>query len=159
MRIIPLATILFAFANLLVGCGEKTAAPPLPQEKPETVVKQFYEHLSEAGIRGGNVSIQEAYKLVSQHSQMHRQRFAGIIKQYPSGFMANIVKSSIDEEKRLAVVTIEYRMASMFGKGYLVNTDIPLVVDDKTNTWKIDFTGEFDDQDEASIRKAMKKAM
>jgi hypothetical protein len=158
MRILPLVTTIFAITSLLVGCGI-TGSEPLPVEKPETVVNRFYEHLSEAGIRGGNISIKEAYKLVSPLAGLHQQRFAGIVKKYPPGFLAKVVKSTVDVDERIAMVTIEYRMASMFGNGYMVSTDIPLVVDEENKTWKIDFTGEFDSQDQASIRKNMKKAM
>lgn len=140
---------------VLVGCegvvGNKVA---LPTETPEAVVTQFYEFISEAGIRGGTIPIKEAYKMVSSKSQMHEQRFVGIIRKYPPGFKVDVVGSQILKEENQAVVTVEYKMASAFGSGYIVNTDVHLVVDKDSNTWKIDFTGESDDQDVASLKKA-----
>ncbi len=150
-----LATLVFSTMILLGGCGEgpQESHKPLPTEKPEAVVSKFYEYISEAGIRGGTIPIKEAYKMVSPATRMSQQRFVGIVKKYPPGFKAEIVDSRIKEKERQAVVTIEYRMASMFGKGYKVSTRLPLVVDEEKGVWLIDFTGESDDQDAAAMKK------
>ena len=150
------ATLFFSviFFNILIaGCGEFGDNRPLPAEKPEAVVKRFYELVSEAGIRGGTIPIKEAYKMISPQSQMHRSRFIGIIKKYPTGFKVDVVGSKVSKKERRAVVTVEYKMASSFGSGYTVNTDLYLLVDEESDAWKIDFTGESDDQDIASLKK------
>jgi hypothetical protein len=42
----------------------------------------------------------------------------------------------------------------MFGNSYTVSNVIALNVDDATNTWKVDFTGETDSQDLAAVKEA-----
>lgn len=154
MRAVTAFLAIVFFSALIAGCGgsdgNRTA---LPMEKPEAVVEQFYEFVSEAGIRGGTMPIKEAYKMLSSQSQMHQQRFVGIIKKYPPGFKVDVMGATINSDKGQAVVGIAYKMASAFGAGYTVNTDTHLVVDKDSNTWKIDFTGESDDQDVASLKK------
>ena len=139
---------------LVAGCGQPSeAAKPLPSVPPEAVAVQFYEHISEAGIRGGTIPIKEAYKMVSPGTGMSQQRFIGVVKQYPAGFKVSVVKTSVLEKERRAVVTVEYRMASMFGEGYLVSTDLRLVVDEENLAWMVNFTGETDDQDVTALKK------
>ncbi len=45
-------------------------------------------------------------------------------------------------------------MPSSFGGIYAVRTDVHLNVDGETNTWKLDFRGDTDDQDREAITKA-----
>lgn len=138
---------------VLAGCGESDK--PLPEVKAEDVVKKFYEYISEAKIRGGHLLIREAYKLTSsKESRLSQARFIEIINKYPSGFMADVLGAAV--KGRHADVTIEYKVASMFGAAHTVRTDIPLNIDEETNTWRIDFTGETDGQDLATLRKAEK---
>jgi hypothetical protein len=57
LAVLLLAGVSFAAINL--GTQEK----PLPEETAVLVVEKFYEYISEAKIRGGNLLINEAYKL------------------------------------------------------------------------------------------------
>ena len=125
---------------------------PLPEQSPEVVVEKFYEYVSEAKIRGGSLLIREAFKLTSgDQSRYGQAKFLEVINNYPAGFKATIVKSDIQGWR--AEVVIEYEMASLFGGAYKVNAVVPLIVDEETNTWKIDFRGDTDDQDLDKIRK------
>jgi len=141
--------LLLTTAVLTVGgcSGEK----PLPEINAKSVVEKFYEYVSEAKIRGGKLLLHEAYKLTSgDQSRFDKAKFMETLAKYPSGFKVDIVKSEIRD--RHAEVTIAYKMASMFGDAYSVSTVIPLNVDEETNTWKIDFKGDTDDQDLDTIR-------
>jgi len=139
-----------SFAAINLGTEEM----PLPEETPVSVVENFYEYISEAKIRGGNLLINEAYKLTSgAQTRTDRALFLGVVNRYPSGFKADIVDSTISG--RHAVVTIDYRMPSNFGGVYNIRTQVHLNVDEESNTWKLDFRGDTDDQDRESITKAM----
>ncbi len=127
---------------------------PLPEETAVSVVEKFYEYVSEAKIRGGSLLISEAYKLTSgAQSRTDQALFLGIVNRYPPGFKVEIVESGV--QGRHAIVTIEYQMPSSFGDIYTVRTDVYLGVDEETNTWKLDFRGDTDDQDRETIIKAM----
>jgi hypothetical protein len=126
---------------------------PLPNEPAEAVAEKFYEYISQARIRGGTLLIREAYKLIdTERSKMSEARFTEIVQKYPSGFRVEVVNAEIVE--RHAEVTVEYQLPSMFGNGYTVSNMIALNVDDATNTWKVDFTGETDSQDLAAVKEA-----
>jgi hypothetical protein len=144
--------------TILSGCEDSQASKPLPTVEPQVQVLKFYEYISEAGIRGGSLPLKEAYKMISASSNMSEQRFTGIAKNYPSGFKIDIVKVTTQEKKRQSVVAISYKMASQFDEsGYVVKTDIPMVVDEESLTWKIDFTGESDNQDPAELKQVASK--
>lgn len=140
-----------SFAAINFGHQEK----PLPEETAVSVVEKFYEHISEAKIRGGSLLINEAFKLTGGvQSRTDRALFLGIINRYPPGFKVEIVESKVRGGH--AIVTIEYQMPSSFGSIYTVRTDVHLNVDKETNTWKLDFRGDTDDQDRATVAKAMR---
>ncbi len=146
-------------ALLLVGAGfaainfSLQEAPP-HEETAVVVVEKFFEYISEAKIRGGSLLINEAYMLTSgDRSRTDRARFMGIVNRYPPGFKAEIVESTVRD--RHAIVTIEYQMPSSFGGSYAIRTSVHLNVDEVSNTWKLDFRGDSDNQDRESITKAM----
>ena len=139
-----------SFAAINFGYQEK----PPPEEAAVSVVEQFYEYISEAKIRGGSLLINEAYKLTGgAQSRTDRALFLGVINRYHPGFKVDIVESKVRGGH--AIVTIEYQMPSSFGSVYTVRTDVHLNVDRQTNTWKLDFRGDTDDQDRATVAKAM----
>lgn len=154
-----LKMVLSSFISLIflfiTGCSsEGIGMKTLPEEGPETVVKRFYDYISEAKVTEGTIPIREAYKLtMADRSQLSEARFIEIIKQYPPGFKVDIVSSEIKGTH--AEVTIEYKMASIFGGEYTAHTVIPLEVDKTTNTWKIDFTGESEEDDKGILEKGM----
>lgn len=145
------------FIFVAVGLGISSCGgpveKPLPKEKPEAVAKRFYEYISEAGIRGGTLTLKEAYKMVSVRDRMSERRFIGVVKKYPPGFKVDIIDTKIRKEERQAVVSIEYKMASMFGAGYTMSDELNLVVDEGSDVWKVDFTGESDAQDVETLKK------
>ncbi len=137
---------------VIAGYQENT---PLPDNKAEAVVEKFYEYISEARLRGGTRLIREAYKLIdSEQSKLSEAKFIEIVQKYPSGFRIEVVDAEVVE--RHADVTVEYKVPSMFGEGFTVRNVIPLNVDEATNTWKVDFTGETDSQDLAAIKESAK---
>jgi len=145
---IAAASVLLVAATVF---GVYEEVRPLPAEPAETVVEKFYEQISLAKIRGGTLLIREAYKLVdSERSRVSEARFVDVVQKYPSGFKVTVVGAEIVE--RHADVTVEYEVGSMFGDNFTIRNVIPLNVDEATNSWKIDFTGETDGQDLAAAR-------
>ena len=143
------AASLLLIAATVVGIYGQTG--PLPEESAGSVVEKFYERISQAKIRGGTLLIRDAFKLVdAERSRLSEAKFVEVIQKYPSGFMVTVTGTQIVE--RHAEVTIEYELSSMFGDSFTVRNVIPLNVDEETNTWKIDFTGETDTQDLAAAR-------
>jgi hypothetical protein len=127
----------------MTGCGQTdaTVSNGDPVKGPVAVTKQFYEYISEAKIKGGTILIGEAFKLIdSKSANLNLSKFGEIIKNYPPGFMVEVGKAEINNAQ--ALVAISYKMPSSFGDYYTVNGVIPLNVDQTTNSWKIDFTGD-----------------
>lgn len=106
-------------------------------ESPEEVVKKFYSYIAE----GGSSSISEAYRHVSsKRFTLTEDKFKGIVLNYPKNMVVKIIGSKVIKDR--AVVTIEYKCTSAFGGEVCVTTDINLDLDEKSRSWKIDFTGE-----------------
>jgi len=128
--------------TMMAGCGQTTdTSATVPSEGPDVVVKRFYDYITEAKLKGGASPAREAFKLIdSERSQLIVEQFLEVIKQYPPGFQAEVGEAEINGT--LATVAISYKLASSFGGYYTVNEVVPLVLDEKSNTWKVDFTGE-----------------
>jgi hypothetical protein len=142
-------TSFFILYLMLVGCGQED---PLVNsaEGPEVVVERFYEYISEAKVNGGGSPAREAFKLISAERSHYRvEQFLEVIKKYPSGFKVDVGEVAINGTR--ALVTISYKMPSMFEDGYTMTTEVPLNIDSVTNTWKIDFTGETDSMDQDNV--------
>lgn len=133
------------FAAFWAGCSKK---PSLPEEKPEEVVKKFYAYIKE----GGTTTLGEAFRLTKK-SNLFEDEFKKIVSDYPKEMEVKVLGSKIDEEKNIATVAIEYKTPSSFGGFMVANTDINLVVDPETNSWKIDFTGDTRDENPNSYSK------
>ena len=130
---------------IITGCEQSTGSV-IPAQEADVVVERFYDYISEAKITGGTTPLREAYKLISSDkSRLSQAKFIEIASKYPPGFRADITKTEINGVQ--AKVTIAYKMPSAFSD-YTVTTDIPLNLDEATNSWKIDFTGENDGQEQ-----------
>ncbi|MBE9502712.1 MAG: hypothetical protein IME96_00880 [Proteobacteria bacterium] len=106
-------------------------------ESPEETVTKFYAYISD----GGPTSLDEAYKLLStKHQTISEDRFRSIVLNYPSNFKVTVTDGKIVEN--IAIVPIEYEIASSFGGSFTGRTEINLDADEKSRDWKIDFTGE-----------------
>lgn len=128
--------LLLFFIVSIIGCS-RSSAPP--KETPEMVVAKFYEFTGTGGTR----AISEAYRLTNaKESKLTEDRFREIVRRYPEGMKVRVLKSDI--EKDVAKVAIEMMLPSFFGE-YKTETYVYLKLDRETNNWKIDFTGELQD--------------
>ena len=135
---------------VITGCGQTGVSSATPSEGPEVVLKRFYGYIEEAKLKGGASPAREAFKLIdAEHSQLIVEQFLEVVKKYPPGFQAEVGEAEINGAQ--ATVAISYKMASSFGGYYTVNEVIPLVLDKKTNSWKVDFTGETDGMDRETV--------
>ena len=106
-------------------------------ESPEETVEKFYAYINE----GGPSSLDEAYKLLSsKHTTISEDRFRSIVLNYPSNLKVTVTDGNIKED--IAIVPIECEMESSFGGSFTVRTEVNLDIDEKSRSWKIDFTGE-----------------
>jgi hypothetical protein len=146
---------LFVFYFSLTSCDQWDAVS-IPEEGPEVVVERFYGYISEAKIRGGSSPARAAFKLISaERSRLRVEQFLEVIKKYPPGFMADVGEVKINGTQ--AFVTISYRMPSMFDGEYTMTAKVPLTIDEPSNTWKVDFTGETYGMDrDAALEEARK---
>ncbi len=155
----PIRTLLIGlFAGLLMVAAGFAAINFKEQEKPQpvlsavSVVEKFYEYVSEAKIRGGSMLIREAYKLTDgAQTRTDQALFLEVVSKYPSGFKVDIIDSTV--LKNHAVVTIEYQLSSSFGGAIAIRNPVHLNLDTKSNTWKVDFRGDTDDQSRENIAK------
>lgn len=133
-----ISKLLIIIAFVFAGCtANGNSAAIKGKEKPEEVVKKFYSYIAE----GGPTTLKEAYKLVSaKHYKLNEEQFKGITSQYSKDMKVNIISSDI--KKNIAIVNIEYSVPSAFGGNFMAKTEIHLDLDETSNTWKIDFTGE-----------------
>jgi len=106
-------------------------------ESPEEVVGKFYAYISD----GGPTSLAEAYRLLStkQH-EITEDRFKAIVLNYPDDLKVKVIDGNIVEN--VATVPIEYETSSSFGGVFTIKTEVNLNIDEKTKSWKIDFTNE-----------------
>lgn len=134
-KIVYILIIMFLF-----GCSSSQQTPP--EETPEKVVEQFFKLLSE----GGPTSLAEARKMISDKYYMPSESsFKKWVENYPSSSEIKNLKSTIIKNKRdevVAQVTLDYTIPSEFGGTLSAKSTMNLILDNKSNTWKIDFTGE-----------------
>lgn len=143
-KVLMLITVLSVIALIVVGIYAYRYSGTIrinTVESPEEVVKKFYNYVAE----GGTTSLSEAYKHISfKRAKMTEDQFKGIVLNYPKDMKVKITSSKILKDR--AVVTIEYSTASAFGGDIIVNTDVSLDLDEKSKSWKIDFTAENEDE-------------
>ena len=125
---------------LLIGCS--SSQQKLPEETPEKVVERFFKLLGE----GGPSSLTEARKMVSDRYYLPTEdNFKRWVDQYPSSTEIKNLQSKIVKDKRdekIVQVTLEYSVPSDFGGTYTAKSSVNLILDNKSNSWKIDFTAE-----------------
>lgn len=136
-----LGCMLLVLAMAMTGCNPSGDTGTLPEDGPEAVTKRFYELISAAKLEGGTTTASEAYKMVDVSiSGLKLEQFLEIIKKYPEKFAVEVGTPELKGTQ--ALVPISYKLPSSFGGEFTVQELLPLNIDPKTNTWKIDFTGD-----------------
>lgn len=138
-KFLVLFIIVSSMSSLVAGCSSRQK---LPEEAPEKVVEKFFKLLAE----GGRSSLSEARKMVSDKYYLPtEEQFKKWVEYYPHDAEIENLQNSIIKDKRdevIAQVTFEYTVPSDFGGTYTAKSVMNLILDDKSNSWKIDFTAE-----------------
>ena len=128
---------------VLHGCssGKK---PVLPQETPQQVVEKFFSYLKSGGKR----TLEEAQRLTNtEDSVVNSETFRRWTEMYDPNTEITVVESKVLEKpteagNTVAEVQLEFKVPSSFG-GFMTSRSLMhLILDKKTNTWKIDFLAE-----------------
>ena len=119
---------------LSIGCSRSSAQP---KETPDMVVNKYYGFISTGGMR----ALSEAYRLTTaKENRLTEDRFKDIVRRYPEGMKIKILATDV-QKNNIAKVTCEMSMPSSFGE-HVTENYVYLKLDKETNSWKIDFTGE-----------------
>lgn len=132
--------------SISIGCS-RSSAPP--KETPDMVVNKYYGFISTGGMR----ALSEAYRLTTaKENKLTEDRFKDIVRRYPEGMKIKVLGTDM-QKNNVVKVTYEMSMPSSFGD-YVTENYVYLKLDKETNSWKIDFTGELQDD---TVRPEEKK--
>ena len=135
-----LAMILGVVLALGIGMVVTGCEKALPSEAPDQVVRRFFSYLGERGP----TSLDAAYQMIDEKCKLERWQMDLVIAKYPQDL--KVLVQGYKLERKRAVVNIGYTMASTFGGEFTVNDEVIVNLDEKSNTWKVDFTGESDEE-------------
>ena len=133
--------------SISIGCS-RSSAPP--KETPDMVVNKYYGFISTGGMR----ALSEAYRLTTaKENKLTEDRFKDIVRRYPESMKIKVLGTDV-QKNNVVKVTYEMSIPSSFGE-YVTENYVYLKLDKETNSWKIDFTGELQDD---TIRPEDKKS-
>jgi len=132
-----------------VACS-KGASSKKPATPPDQVVTKFFELLSE----GGKLTNLEALKMVSgKYTDVNPDNFRRWTDNYTKETSFKTKEVIIQKEPNskgdmVAMVKMEVQSPSTFGGTFTTTSQMNLILDEKTNEWKIDFLAETIDEDQ-----------
>lgn len=132
-----------------VACS-KGSSSPKPATPPDQVVTKFFQLLSE----GGKLTNLEALKMVStKYSEVSPDNFRKWTESYTKEISFKAKETIIPKEPNskgdmVATVKLEVLSPSTFGGTYSTTSQINLILDEKTNEWKIDFMADTIEEDQ-----------
>ncbi len=139
--------IILIILSISIGCS-RSSAPP--KETPDMVVNKYYGFISTGGMR----ALSEAYRLTTaKENKLTEDRFKDIVRRYPESMKIKVLGTDV-QKNNVVKVTYEMSIPSAFGE-YVTENYVYLKLDKETNSWKIDFTGELQDD---TIRPEDKKS-
>ncbi len=139
--------IILIILSISIGCS-RSSAPP--KETPDMVVNKYYGFISTGGMR----ALSEAYRLTTaKENKLTEDRFKDIVRRYPESMKIKVLGTDV-QKNNVVKVTYEMSIPSSFGE-YVTENYVYLKLDKETNSWKIDFTGELQDD---TIRPEDKKS-
>ncbi|MBF0633238.1 MAG: hypothetical protein HQK85_01105 [Nitrospinae bacterium] len=141
------------------GCSKGTVSTP-PATPPDQVVSKFFQLLSE----GGKLTNLEALKMVStKYSQLSPDDFRKWTENYKNDTSFKAKEVLVPKERNskgdlVATVKFEVQNPSTFGGTFTTTSQINLILDEKTNEWKIDFMADTINEDQFRSMPAEAKA-
>lgn len=153
-KVLLMAAIVTVAAD---GCS-RGADSKKPATPPDQVVTKFFQLLSEEG----KLTNMEALKMVSsKYSEVSPDNFRKWTESYTREMSFKVKETIIPKEPNskgdmVATVKLEVQSPSTFGGTFSTTSQMNLILDEKTNEWKIDFIA--DTIDEEPFRKAPAEA-
>lgn len=126
------------------ACSKGKGQAKPPAASPEQVVTKFFELLSE----GGKLTNLEALKMVSsKYGEMSPDNFRKWTENYSKDTTFKVKETTIPKDPNskgdwVASVKLEVQNPSKFGGTFSTTSQMNLILDEKSNEWKIDFMAE-----------------
>jgi len=155
-----LALVIAAAIVLAAGCSRtEKPAGKLPATPPDQVVIKFFSLLGQ----GGKLTLKEAHQMVTdKFGPVDEDSFRKWVQDFDKDTKIKIVETKLPSEKSkggfyIASVKMEVAIPSMFGDPFISPSQMNLILDEKTNEWKIDFLANSIDK-ELEYKKAPAEA-
>lgn len=145
-RLFPFSKVLLLITFSVmtaIGCSKGAPSKP-PATPPDQVVTKFFELLAE----GGKLTNLEALKMVSaKYSQVSPDDFRRWTENYKNDTSFKARDTIIPKERNakgdlVATVMLDVQNPSTFGGTFTTTSKINLILDEKSNEWKIDFMAD-----------------
>ena len=149
-KLLQTLCVLISASAIFFGCTENKKTDEFPQTPPEEVVMRFYELIAE----GGKITSQEALILVSDRYRTFdindfRRWTQDFDKESKIEIAETILPTAPNESgDMVAVVKINVKTPSIFGGYFTTTSRMNLILDEETNSWKIDFMADTIDESE-----------
>jgi hypothetical protein len=131
-----------------IACS-KGSASKKPATPPDQVVTKFFELLSD----GGKLTNLEALKMVSaKYTEVTPDNFRRWTENYTKETSFKIKEIITPKEPNskgdmVVIVKLEVQSPSTFGGTFSTTSQMNLILDEKSNEWKIDFMAETIDEE------------
>jgi len=140
---------IFVYSSLtlvlaLAACTSKEPEMKTPATPPDQVVLKFYSLLAQ----GGKLTLKEAHgMLTSKFGPVDPDSFRKWVQDFDTETKIKIIETKIPNGKAkgglyIATVKMEVATPSVFGDAFISTSQTNLILDEKTNEWKIDFLAE-----------------
>jgi hypothetical protein len=142
--------LLTGIITVSVHACSKGSNSQKPTTPPDQAVTKFFGLISE----GGKLTNLEALKMVStKYTDVNPDNFRRWTENYTKETSFKIKETIIAKEPNskgdmLAMVKMEVQTPSTFGGTFSTTSQINLILDEKTNEWKIDFLAETIDEEQ-----------
>lgn len=131
---------LVALVTCLAACDTSTKTST-PTDTPEKVILRFFSLLAD----GGKLSNREALTMISTaYGPVNPDSFRRWTEKFTNETKIKVVSTDVAKVKNkhddlVATVNLEVLTPSIFGGDFATTSTIHLILDEKTNNWKIDF--------------------
>jgi len=135
---------------MMTACTNGSKTSGKPQKSPDVVVTEFFKLLAD----GGRLANQEAQKMIAnKYGEIAPDVFRKWTRGYSPESKISVVETLQSKEKTkdgdlLALVKLKIETPSIFGDPFVSSSSINLILDEETNSWKIDFLAQTIDESE-----------
>lgn len=133
-----------ALVLAVAACTKKEEKSKFPETPPDQVVLKFFSLLAQ----GGKLTLREAHQLLTdKFGPVDPDSFRKWVQEFEKDTQIRILETKLPEKKSkngyfIAKVMMEIQTPSLFGQPFVNHSQMNLILDEKTNEWKIDFLAE-----------------